>query len=127
MTFIESVETCFKKYGTLQGRATRSEFWWFHLFYILSSLIIALIVSYLIEIGFKDIALILGVVMVLSIFIPAISVSVRRLHDIGKSGYWYFISFIPYIGGIILTIFFIIDSKEDNKYPKKIKNIFQQK
>jgi len=59
--------------------------------------------------------MILGIVLALSHIIPFISVSVRRLHDIGKSGWWFLLIFIPY-GIIVLYIMAMFDSKEDNEY-----------
>jgi uncharacterized membrane protein YhaH (DUF805 family) len=54
-----------------------------------------------------------GVMMAycLALFVPSLSVTVRRLHDIGKSGWWYFIAFLPLIGGIILFVFTLLDSE----------------
>ena len=52
-------------------------------------------------------------------FIPGLAVSVRRLHDTGRSGWWLLLAFIPYIGSIALLIIFCIGSDEDNKYGSK--------
>ena len=50
-------------------------------------------------------------------FIPALSITVRRLHDIGKSGWWYLIAFVPLIGGLVLFVFTLLDSDPDrNEY-----------
>ena len=68
MGFGESIKTCFNKYATFSGRASRSEFWWFQLAFFLSFFTI---------IG--------GLILLL----PNMSVTVRRLHDVGKSGWWY--------------------------------------
>jgi uncharacterized membrane protein YhaH (DUF805 family) len=55
----------------------------------------------------------LGLMFVYSliVLVPSLSVLIRRLHDIGKSGWWYFISFIPLIGGIVLFVFTLLDSE----------------
>ena len=108
MTFGESVSTCIKKYFVFEGRASRSEYWWFQL--IVSP-------SYFISTVFKnDIAYIfLGIT--LFTLIPAISAGVRRLHDTNRSGFFLLISFIPFIGGLILLFFLIPEgTKGKNRF-----------
>ena len=108
MTFGESVSTCIKKYFVFEGRASRSEYWWFQL--IVSP-------SYLISTVFEnDIAYIfLGIT--LFTLIPAISAGVRRLHDTNRSGFFLLISFIPFIGGLILLFFLIPEgTKGKNRF-----------
>jgi uncharacterized membrane protein YhaH (DUF805 family) len=111
----------FKKYATFQGRAQRAEYWYFILFYTLGIFLFALIDG--IFGSFSDsasIGIFSGLFMIINI-IPTIAVSVRRLHDINRSGWWYLITFIPVIGPIIFFFFAIIDSKEDNQYGKNPK------
>ena len=117
MTFSEAVKTCLvDKYATFSGRATRSEYWFLVLFgYLLAFLIV--FVGIFVDspefiIGFST-------VLVLILFIPSLSVCVRRLHDTGRSGWWYLIIFIPYVGSIALFIIFCLKSDEDNKYGSK--------
>lgn len=87
-----------KKYAVFEGRARRKEYWMFILF----NLIFAMLASI---IGIKlRISLIIFAIYILAIIIPTISVIVRRLHDIGKSGVWIFIRLIPIIGGIWMLI-----------------------
>ena len=108
MTFGESVSTCIKKYFVFEGRASRSEYWWFQL--IVSP-------SYFISTVFEnDIAYIfLGIT--LFTLIPAISAGVRRLHDTNRSGFFLLISFIPFIGGLILLFFLIPEgTKGKNRF-----------
>ena len=108
MTFGESVSTCIKKYFVFEGRASRSEYWWFQL--IVSP-------SYLISTVFEnDIAYIfLGIT--LFTLIPAISAGVRRLHDTNRSGFFLLISFIPFIGGLVLLFFLIPEgTKGKNRF-----------
>ena len=108
MTFGESVSTCIKKYFVFEGRASRSEYWWFQL--IVSP-------SYFISTVFEnDIAYIfLGIT--LFTLIPAISAGVRRLHDTNRSGFFLLISFIPFIGGLVLLFFLIPEgTKGKNKF-----------
>ena len=108
MTFSESVSTCLKKYFVFEGRASRSEYWWFQL--IVSP-------SYFISTVFEnDIAYIfLGIT--LFTLIPAISAGVRRLHDTNRSGFFLLISFIPIIGSFILLFFLIPEgTKGKNRF-----------
>ena len=108
MTFGESISVCLKKYFVFEGRASRSEYWWFQL--IVSP-------SYFISTVFEnDIAYIfLGIT--LFTLIPAISAGVRRLHDTNRSGFFLLISFIPFIGGLILLFFLIPEgTKGKNRF-----------
>ena len=102
MSFFESISTCLvKKYFTFSGRATRSEFWWFHLFTILviygSFFLCIWIYPNNPEIVFS----VYGVLMLL-LFIPKLAVSVRRLHDVGISGWGLLIGLIPIVGPFML-------------------------
>ena len=114
MTFIESVKSVYSNYATFKGRAPRSEYWWFSLFMIVMS----------VALGFLDITFFgpqdvgpLGVIFALASFIPGIAVTVRRLHDKDKSGWWYFIAFIPLIGVIVLLVFMIMKGTEgENRF-----------
>lgn len=95
------------------GRSRRKEYWMFQVFNMLVGIgigIVALLIGG--DGGVKVFAFCLGVYGLVS-FVPSLSCTVRRLHDIGKSGWWYFIGFIPLIGGIILLIFMVLDSDPD--------------
>ena len=110
MTFLKSVETCFYKYIEFNGRASRSEFWWFYLFAIICW-IIGFVLGPIIE-----------VIIILGLLIPYIAVQARRLHDIGKSGWLQLISLIPLIGAIILIVWSATEgTKKKNKYGAPIK------
>ena len=112
MTFGDSVSTCLKKYFVFEGRASRSEYWWFQLLFTSSYSI-----STIFEIVFEnDIAYIfLGIT--LFTFIPAISASIRRLHDTNRSGFFLLISLIPLIGGLVLLFFLIpVGTKGKNRF-----------
>ncbi len=103
----------FKNYSTFTGRAQRSEYWFFTLFYFLGLFIIVLVS---IQFDSDLISNTLTIGFVLIHILPYISVTVRRLHDTNRSGWWYFLNLIPYIGPFILLFLLAIDSKEDNKY-----------
>jgi uncharacterized membrane protein YhaH (DUF805 family) len=110
MNFLKSIETCFYKYIEFNGRASRSEFWWFYLFVIICWII-----------GFA-LGPIIEVIIILGLLIPYIAVQARRLHDIGKSGWLQLLSLIPLIGAIILIVWSATEgTKKKNKYGAPIK------
>ncbi|XAH22683.1 DUF805 domain-containing protein [Xylophilus sp. GW821-FHT01B05] len=91
MNFGQAISVCLqKKYVDFSGRASRSEFWWFFLFQLLALLVASLIHQFV------------YFVVALGLFLPAISVSVRRLHDVGRSGWWLLLHFVPLIGSLVL-------------------------
>jgi len=110
-----------KKYAVFSGRVSRREYWMFFLFNLLINIIL-LFVGYVTfgEKGMKLFSNIYGLV----ILSPALAVTIRRLHDIGKSGWWVLISLIPLFGGIILLVMLMRDSQAgDNKYGANPKGI----
>ncbi len=107
MSFKDSIVTCFSKIVTFDGRARRSEYWWFALFVSIINGVIAAILGQ---------GMLAGVVSFL-IALCSLSVSVRRLHDIGKSGWFVLLDLIPVVGWIILIVWYCKDSEPgDNKY-----------
>ena len=99
------------KYATFSGRARRKEYWMFFLINLLIAMAIG-IVEAMIGLGG-----ILGLLYALAMLIPGIAVSVRRLHDTGRSGWWLLIGFIPFIGWIVVLVFMVLDSQPgDNQY-----------
>lgn len=105
----------FKNYAVFTGRSTRADFWIFTFFNTLIWITLLFLPSTyepIVEIGTWVFML-----YCIVIIIPTISICVRRLHDIGKSGWWYWVSIIPYIGGVILLVFMLIKSDVGlNKY-----------
>ena len=117
MTFSEAVKTCLgDKYATFSGRATRSEYWYSVLF---GHLLALLIISIGTIVESPELIIVLSSVLTLALLIPGLAVCVRRLHDTGRSGWWYLLVFIPYIGGIAMLVIFCLKSDEDNKYGSK--------
>lgn len=105
MTLQESFTTCIKKYADFNGRAPRSEYWWF----ILAQALIGAIAGVISDT--------LNVISALIFLLPTIAVAVRRLHDIGKSGWWYLLVFIPIIGWLVLIYWFVqVTHSEVNEY-----------
>jgi uncharacterized membrane protein YhaH (DUF805 family) len=114
-----------EKYFRISGRAPRAEYWWFYLFTNLVSIVavMVMVIAALLlsmEITSPMISwslLFFGLIVCLSLVIPSITVTIRRLHDTGRSGWWYLVNFIPYVGGILLLIFCVLRSEEGpNEY-----------
>jgi uncharacterized membrane protein YhaH (DUF805 family) len=98
ISFQTAVRSCLSKYVVWSGRASRAEYWWWTLAYMLAffgggTIAIAAHAPVLVGLIF------------LGAFLPTISVTVRRLHDIGRSGAWYWIALIPLVGDVALLVF----------------------
>ena len=115
---------CLKQYADFNGRARRKEYWMFTLFNMIFALL-ALIIDNVVgtaspELGYG----VFYVLYALAMFIPGLSVSVRRLHDIGKSGWMVLIALIPIIGTIWILVLMVTDSHpEENEYGQNPKEI----
>ena len=101
MTFQDSIRVCFKKYADFEGTATRSEFWWFILFVIL--------VSAALQLFSQDLSGVWGI----AILLPQLAVGARRLHDIGKSGWWQLFWLVPVAGLIVLIVLWALPGKSE--------------
>ena len=100
MPLMDAAKTCVQKSFTIEGRASRSEYWSFYLVFIIAD----------IGLTIADSALGTPLVLLLLALIPAsFCAAIRRMHDIGKSGWWLLISLIPLIGGLVLLYWFIFD------------------
>ena len=111
-----------KKYAVFDGRARRKEYWMFLLFHtmvVVALLIVnAIIISSVSESTLAQVAVVLPItVYMLGVLCPALGVTIRRLHDTGKSGWWIFISLVPIIGGLWFLYLMVIDGTPgDNQY-----------
>ena len=111
-----------KHYADFRGRAQRAEFWYFFLFNMIFTILLLVIDTMIGTFNPETGNGLLSGIYSLAIFIPYFAVSVRRLHDIGKSGWWLLIGLIPLIGLIILIIWFAKDSEEgSNQYGRNPK------
>jgi len=102
MSFVDAVTVCVSKYATFSGRARRSEYWWFALAYLVALIVVVLLDN---AMG-SDLP---GTLVVLALILPTLAVTVRRLHDTNRSGWWYFMSFVPF-GGLVVLVFVCQDS-----------------
>ena len=91
MTFQNAIRVCLTKYADFNGQATRAEFWWFALFVIL----VTAALLYMSEI--------LSSVFLIAVLLPLLAVGTRRLHDIGKSGWWWLFALAP-VGGMVVLV-----------------------
>lgn len=131
---------CLKNYATFKGRARLKEYWMFTLIYMMILFILGILMgitgpeTYFDEQTYSMVTAesgttyiiisILFTIFSLATVLPAIAVTVRRLHDTGKSGWWYFINFIPFIGAFILLVFLVLDGEvNENQYGPNPKTI----
>ena len=100
-----------KKYAVFSGRARRQEYWMFVLVYIISYILLGIIE------GIVNLTGVLTTIYALAVLLPSLGVGVRRLHDTGRSGWWWLIGFIPLIGIVVLIYFAVQDSQPgENQY-----------
>ena len=104
ISIVEATKLFFIRYADFNGRSRRSEFWWAQLTVGILGGVIGMIIPNL------------SWIWSLAVLVPSIAISIRRLHDIGKSGWWYLIILIPLVGTIILLVWFCTDSTEDNQW-----------
>ena len=113
MKFVESIQTCYKKFFDFSGRASKSEYWWFQLYNA---------IIYVLTFVFQgDLVLLFSILIIVNL-IPVYAVGVRRIHDSDKSGWFVLISLIPLIGLYIFVLLLQDGSKGKNRFgikPKK--------
>ncbi|MDY0250058.1 MAG: DUF805 domain-containing protein [Pseudomonas sp.] len=106
-----------KKYAVFNGRARRKEYWFFILFNLIISIVLGVIDGVIGSVSAEAGIGLLGGIYSLAVLLPGLAVSVRRLHDTNRSGWWLLIGLIPLIGAIVLIVFLASDSKpEENQY-----------
>ncbi len=124
MNLGESVSTCYAKYFTFRGRASRSEFWWFYLFTTLISMILNMYYSvtfgpYMVTDPATQVPLFNSyywvnyLIQFFGLWVPIYSATARRLHDIGRSGWWWLINFT--IIGIFFFIYWLAKPSDEQK------------
>lgn len=100
MTFQESIKTCFRKYAEFEGKASRSELWWFLLF-------VTLVTG-----AFGYVSSAVASIFLIAVLLPVLAVGSRRLRAVGKNSWWLLLWLIPFAGIIMLAIWW---SEEDAK------------
>ena len=124
----DAVSRFFKKYATFSGRASRSEYWWWALVSGIVSLVLNI---FMFVAGYAGATLqpdgtsvpgpgyfvgfILACIWFLAVLIPSLAVSARRLHDANYSGWMLLLGLVPLVGGIILLVFTLMDSKPEGQ------------
>lgn len=126
MYLITNFVHCIKHYVDFQGRATRSEFWFFYLATLIINvyaLFVRIAMVWTLGIRGLIVGAILDYIVMAFFFLPQLSVSVRRLHDVGKSGWYYLFILIPLVGWVLLLVAFCTDSYPlANEYGENPKN-----
>jgi uncharacterized membrane protein YhaH (DUF805 family) len=125
---VDAVKRAFQKYARFDGRASRSEYWWFVLATSILSLIVFIPASLISAASGNGsdpsagavILLLIGLLVLLAVIVPSIAVTVRRLHDAGFSGLLYLLNFVPYIGSLAVLVLTILPSKpEGARYDRR--------
>ena len=98
-----------KKYAVFDGRARRKEYWFFALFNFIFTLVLSAIDGMFGTFNAESAIGVLSSIYVLAVFLPAIGVTIRRLHDTDRSGWWILISLIPVIGAIWVFVLLVLD------------------
>lgn len=115
-----------KRYTQFSGRASRSEFWWFQLFIVIVSIplyVLGFIAGYT---GSQTLALAstgLSAVMWLALIVPLIAVTVRRLHDTDRSGWWYLLMLVPFAGLVVLVFMLLPGTAGDNRFGSPVPHV----
>ena len=112
MNFIESIQTCYKKFFDFSGRASKSEYWWFQLYNA---------IIYVLTFVFQGDLTLLFSILVIANIIPTYAAAVRRIHDSDKSGWMVLIAVIPLIGLYIIVLLLKDGSKGKNRFGPKPK------
>lgn len=110
--FINVLKT---QYTDFKGRASRSQYWYYILCYFIVSIPFAIIDAVLFQ------TQILGLLLGLALIVPTIAIGVRRLHDLGKPGWWFLMVLIPIVGPIALLVLFCMKGEDkSNPYGNKL-------
>jgi uncharacterized membrane protein YhaH (DUF805 family) len=116
MGFAEAISSFWNNYVTFKGRARRSEYWFAALFLFLASLAATILDVALFSDQFGEFLEasgglgVIGVLWALAVFLPSLSLLIRRLHDTNRSGWWVLIGLVPLAGAIVLFVFSVLDS-----------------
>ncbi len=104
----QAVETVLRKYADFSGRAGRAEYWWWWAALLVTFIALGAISAFLGQVGYA-----VAAIVALAAFIPNLAVTVRRLHDTGRSGWWVLVALVPAIGAIILLVLLALPSEHE--------------
>ena len=102
MNFTNAIRAGFAKYANFSGRASRSEFWWLMLFLMILGVLASIFDAAFLWIDPNTLFGPVGAITSLATFLPSLSATARRLHDIGRSGWWMLLLFVPLVGWAVL-------------------------
>ena len=123
MGFSDAVQNVLmNNYANLDGRASRSEYWWFVLFNFIVNIVTFVIDLTLGSMITYDMGYV-GLIAFLALLLPTVSVSVRRLHDIGKSGWWILLAIIPIVNFIGIFVILVFTLMEGEEHPNQYGNV----
>ena len=118
MTFAEAVNSVLSKYATFGGRASRAEFWRWVVVFVLLTIVSRIIDGALFGSSIQDAFYVhdahqpVTSILILALLLPNIALAVRRLHDIGRSGWWLLLMLIPLIGPLVLLYWYVQPSED---------------
>ena len=103
MSFADAIRSCFSQYVGFSGRARRSEYWYWTLFAVIVGVVAGIISN-------AAHTQIISYVASLALFLPGLAVAARRLHDTNRTAWWLLIALVPFVGGVVLLVFMVMDS-----------------
>ena len=106
--FGDAIAEAFRNMFNYQGRASRSAYWWFALFQVLAWVGVLILAFIFAAVHVPAVSILLYVAAVIGSILVSLSLTVRRLHDSDKSGFWYLIALVPF-GGIVLLVFTLLE------------------
>ena len=106
--FGDAIAEAFRNMFNYQGRASRSAYWWFALFQVLAWVGVLILAFIFAAVHIPAVSILLYVAAIIGSILVSLSLTVRRLHDSDKSGFWYLIAFVPF-GGIVLLVFTLLE------------------
>ena len=114
---IDAYKRFLRNYANFNGRSTRADYWWV----MLCNFIIGFALGFLSGVTNSNIFMYVAYIYALAVIVPGIALVVRRLHDINRSGWYYFMACIPIAGPIIFLVYMLTDSvNEGNQYGERV-------
>ena len=107
--FIDAIKLAFQNIFEYKGRASRSAYWWFALAELIGWVGVVILAAIFAAVHVPVLSILLYLAAAVAAFLLSLSLTIRRLHDQDKSGFWYFIGFVPFIGGIWLLVLTVME------------------